>query len=307
MKKNYKLYEETEKPHFSSYAKIKDPKDVKTAAANKTDKYELVKGAELSLMGKQIYIPKEYFIGMKVLKPLIREEEVKLVTDQKGIQYLFISPLFMTALNNRKKGRTTSEDDKKKSSLQKYIEANFPPGIISIFKTYSADKINNKVGMYAINLPINRIENNNIFYENPGLLTPEQREELKNPKIFLESKIRDRVRQVLLEMGASHRIAQIDEAGDIAANEAKMNKISEELSKVAKIDSFLDKINLKHYIGDKLYKQVKKEIANSINEYESAKALLEKKHQDKNSKKNKKTSNTSKDESDSDQVLETNP
>jgi len=90
------------------------------------------------------------------------------------------------------------------------------------------------------------------------------------------TKLRDLIKKMIAE-AASHRIQSIDEAGDIAANEAKITRLDEELKKASKIAEVLEKVNLEHYIGEKLYSKVKEEMAKSIQEYEDAKMQLEEK------------------------------
>jgi len=84
------------------------------------------------------------------------------------------------------------------------------------------------------------------------------------------------VKQMIAE-AVSHRIAQIDEAGDIAANEAKMVRIQQEATKANKVKELMEKVNLSHYIGEKLYTKVMDEMDKSINEYEGARLELEEK------------------------------
>jgi predicted phage tail protein len=90
------------------------------------------------------------------------------------------------------------------------------------------------------------------------------------------TKLRDLVKKMIAE-AVSHRIQSIDEAGDVAANEAKITRLDEELKKASKIAELLEKVNLQHYIGEKLYSKVKEEMAKSIQEYEDAKMQLEEK------------------------------
>jgi hypothetical protein len=125
-------------------------------------------------------------------------------------------------------------------------------------------------------------------------------------------KLRLMVKKMIAE-AVSHRIAQIDEAGDIAANEAKIARVGEELSKANKISELLEKINLQHYIGEKLYGKVKEEMTKSIEEYEGAKLELEErmsggKNADKKDKKKGKKSAEKDDKAGDDaQMLEANP
>ena len=81
------------------------------------------------------------------------------------------------------------------------------------------------------------------------------------------SKLRSLIKKMIAE-GVSPRIHAIDEAGDIAANEAKITRLDEELKKASKIAEVLEKVNLEHYIGEKLYSKVKEEMAKSIQEYD---------------------------------------
>jgi len=81
----------------------------------------------------------------------------------------------------------------------------------------------------------------------------------------------------MIAEAVSHRIAQIDEAGDIAANEAKMVRIQQEAKKADGVKKLMEKVNLSHYIGEKLYSKVMDEMDKSINEYEGARLELEEK------------------------------
>jgi hypothetical protein len=91
------------------------------------------------------------------------------------------------------------------------------------------------------------------------------------------SKLRDLIKKMIAESKISERISHIEEAGNIAANEAKLTRIGEELKKASKISQVLEKINLERYVGEKLYEKVKEEMAKSIQEYEGAKMQLEEK------------------------------
>ena len=79
-----------------------------------------------------------------------------------------------------------------------------------------------------------------------------------------KEQLRLMVRKMIAE-SMSPRIAAIYEAGDIAANEAKMVKITEEAKKVNSVKELLNKINLPHYIGEKLFEKVMQEMDKSIN------------------------------------------
>jgi len=118
------------------------------------------------------------------------------------------------------------------------------------------------------------------------------------------------VKKMIAE-AVSHRIAQIDEAGDIAANEAKMARIEQEATKANKVKELMEKVNLSHYLGEKLYAKVMEEMDKSINEYEGARLELEEKMSggkdaDKKGKK-KGAKSDKKDEKpeEKDEVLET--
>ena len=125
-----------------------------------------------------------------------------------------------------------------------------------------------------------------------------------------KDKLRIMVKQMIAE-AVSHRIAQIDEAGDIAANEAKMARIEQEAKKANSIKELMEKVNLSYYLGEKLYSKVMEEMDKSINEYESAGFELEErmsggKDADKKGKK-KSAKSDKKDEKpeEKDEVLET--
>ena len=55
-----------------------------------------------------------------------------------------------------------------------------------------------------------------------------------------KEKLRALVKSMIAE-AVSHRIAQIDEAGDIAANEAKMARIEQEAKKADSIKKLMEK------------------------------------------------------------------
>ena len=125
-----------------------------------------------------------------------------------------------------------------------------------------------------------------------------------------KDKLRIMVKQMIAE-AVSHRIAQIDEAGDIAANEAKMARIEQEAKKANSIKELMGKINLSHYIGEKLTEKVMQEMDKAIQEYEGARLELEEKMSggkdaDKKGKK-KSAKSDKKDEKpeEKDEVLET--
>jgi hypothetical protein len=125
-----------------------------------------------------------------------------------------------------------------------------------------------------------------------------------------KEKLRALVKSMIAE-AVSHRIAQIDEAGDIAANEAKMARIEQEAKKADGIKKLMEKVNLSHYIGEKLAAKVMEEMDKSIEEYEGARLAIEEKMSggkdaDKKGKK-KGTKSDKKDEKpeEKDEVLET--
>ena len=125
-----------------------------------------------------------------------------------------------------------------------------------------------------------------------------------------KEQLRLMVKKMIAE-AVSHRIAQIDEAGDIAANEAKMARIEQEATKANKVKELMEKVNLSHYLGEKLYAKVMEEMDKSINEYEGARLELEEKMSggkdaDKKGKK-KGAKSDKKDEKpeEKDEVLET--
>ena len=125
-----------------------------------------------------------------------------------------------------------------------------------------------------------------------------------------KEQLRIMVKQMIAE-AVSHRIAQIDEAGDIAANEAKMARIQQEADKAGKVKGLMEKINLSHYLGEKLYAKVMEEMDKSINEYEGARLELEekmsggdKKDKKKGGKPAKKADKADKKDEDKEEVLE---
>jgi hypothetical protein len=91
-----------------------------------------------------------------------------------------------------------------------------------------------------------------------------------------KEQLRLMVKKMIAE-AVSHRIAQIDEAGDIAANEAKMARIEQEAKKANSVKQLMEKVNLSHYIGEKLAAKVMEEMDKSIEEYEGARLAIEEK------------------------------
>jgi hypothetical protein len=125
-----------------------------------------------------------------------------------------------------------------------------------------------------------------------------------------KEKLRIMVKTMIAE-AVSHRIKAIDEAGDIAANEAKIARVEQESKKAGSVKQLMEKVNLSHYIGEKLYAKVMEEMDKSINEYDNARLELEEKMSggkdaDKKGKK-KGAKSDKKDEKpeEKDEVLET--
>jgi hypothetical protein len=128
-----------------------------------------------------------------------------------------------------------------------------------------------------------------------------------------KEQLRLMVKKMIAE-AVSHRIAQIDEAGDIAANEAKMARIEQEATKANKVKELMEKVNLSHYIGEKLAAKVMEEMDKSINEYEGARLAIEekmsggkdvdKKGKKKGAKPAKKTDKADKEDESKEEVLE---
>jgi hypothetical protein len=125
-----------------------------------------------------------------------------------------------------------------------------------------------------------------------------------------KEKLRIMVKQMIAE-SMSERITRIHEAGDIAANEAKMARIEQEATKAKKVMELMGKVNLSHYLGEKLYAKVMEEMDKSIQEYEGARLAIEEKMSggkdaDKKGKK-KSAKSDKKDEKpeEKDEVLET--
>jgi hypothetical protein len=128
-----------------------------------------------------------------------------------------------------------------------------------------------------------------------------------------KEQLRIMVKQMIAE-AVSHRIAQIDEAGDIAANEAKMARIEQEAKKADGIKRLMEKVNLSHYIGEKLAAKVMEEMDKSIEEYEGARLAIEekmsggkdvdKKGKKKGAKPAKKADKADKEDESKEEVLE---
>lgn len=124
-----------------------------------------------------------------------------------------------------------------------------------------------------------------------------------------KEQLRIMVKNMIAE-AVSHRIKAIDEAGDIAANEAKIARVEQESKKAGSVKQLMEKVNLSHYIGEKLYAKVMEEMDKSINEYESARLELEEKMSggkdaDKKGKKKGGKSTKKANEESKEEVLET--
>jgi hypothetical protein len=91
-----------------------------------------------------------------------------------------------------------------------------------------------------------------------------------------KEKLRIMVRQMIAE-AVSPRLALIHEEGDMAATEAKITRIGQEADKAKKVMELMKKVNLSHYIGEKLTEKVMQEMDKTINEYEGARLELEEK------------------------------
>ena len=125
-----------------------------------------------------------------------------------------------------------------------------------------------------------------------------------------KEKLRIMVKQMIAEAVTSHRIKEIDAAGDIAANEAKMTRIKQEALKAKKVQELMNKVNLSHYLGEKLFEKVMQEMDKSIQEYESAGLELEErmsgeKPDKKGKKKGAKSNKKDEKSEEKDEVLET--
>ena len=125
-----------------------------------------------------------------------------------------------------------------------------------------------------------------------------------------KEQLRIMVKQMIAE-SMSERITRIHEAGDIAANEAKMTKIGQEADKAKKVMELMKKVNLSHYIGEKLTEKVMQEMDKAINEYEGARLELEekmsggdKKDKKKGAKPAKKADKADKEDESKEEVLE---
>ena len=124
-----------------------------------------------------------------------------------------------------------------------------------------------------------------------------------------KEKLRALVKSMISE-AVSLRIKEIDAAGDVAANEAKMTRIKQETDRVKKVKELMEKVNLSHYLGEKLFEKVMQEMDKSIQEYESAGLELEErmsgeKPDKKGKKKGAKSNKKDEKSEEKDEVLET--
>ena len=86
----------------------------------------------------------------------------------------------------------------------------------------------------------------------------------------------------------THRISEIDKAGNEAAENAKLAKIEQDAKKVATLKSMLGKEIFKKYIDAKALKAVVKDLDGSARELNKAKAKLEKEKEKRDKKAAKK-------------------
>jgi hypothetical protein len=91
-----------------------------------------------------------------------------------------------------------------------------------------------------------------------------------------KEKLRIMVKQMIAE-AVSPRLQSIHEEGDIAATEAKITRIGQEADKAKKVMELMKKVNLSHYIGEKLTEKVMQEMDKTIQEYDGARLELEEK------------------------------
>ena len=90
--------------------------------------------------------------------------------------------------------------------------------------------------------------------------------------------------KALIKEAITQRISEIDEAGDEAAENAKLSKIEQDAKKVSTLKSMLSKEVFKKYIDSKALKAVIKDLESSARELDKAKVKLEK-EQEKRAKK----------------------
>ena len=91
-----------------------------------------------------------------------------------------------------------------------------------------------------------------------------------------KEQLRIMVKQMIAE-SMSSRLQSIHEEGDMAATEAKITRIEQEAGKAKKVMELMKKVNLSHYIGEKLTEKVMQEMDKTINEYDGARLELEEK------------------------------
>lgn len=73
------------------------------------------------------------------------------------------------------------------------------------------------------------------------------------------------LKKIVIE-GINNHINMIDEAGVIAANEAKMNKISTYINEAGKLKRIFDNKLMEKFINKKTLKELRKDVDKSINE-----------------------------------------
>jgi hypothetical protein len=91
-----------------------------------------------------------------------------------------------------------------------------------------------------------------------------------------KEQLRIMVKQMIAE-AMSPRLQSIHEEGDMAATEAKITRIMQEADRAKKVMELMKKVNLSHYIGEKLTEKVMQEMDKTINEYDGARLELEEK------------------------------
>lgn len=94
--------------------------------------------------------------------------------------------------------------------------------------------------------------------------------------------------KALIKEAITHRISEIDKAGNEAAENAKLAKIEQDAKKVATLKSMLGKEIFKKYIDAKALKAVVKDLDGSARELNKVKAKLEKEKEKRDKKAAKK-------------------
>jgi hypothetical protein len=94
-------------------------------------------------------------------------EHIRLFKDNEGNYQMFITPMFINALNQINRGRL-NKNHLKLPTLVRDIQDKIPTNVRGIIKKGIVNKMNEGLGMYLIDTVINGVEDGTIIFKNPN-------------------------------------------------------------------------------------------------------------------------------------------